>query len=261
MIVVTGPGRSGTSFLAEVYHELGFSPGGKWEEANRGGWEDPAITNCNQSLLRELGVTAYGPPGNYKELSEFLGNRLATSIKRRLAADRRQRLRRAADRLPIRRASNLSLIPFQRVDDVIASAGPSLRELADAYQVTKDPLFSWTLPIWLGAGANVSHVIIATRNVDEALASHEASEHWHFRSGSDAKNSLLYSLGATVWSCLDRGVPFTLVRYPDFLDEPAELYRALVFPGDVTYEDFERAFHQVYRPSLVNAYRRKRGRS
>lgn len=256
MIVITGPGRSGTSFLAEIYNELGFSPGGTWDEANRGGWESPAITDQNQALLRELGVTAYGPPGMYKSLSDILGNRLAATIKNRSTEEQRQRLRRRLDRLPLRKAATLSVIPFGRTPGISDSAGPALRRLAAEYEIAKDPLFSWTLPVWLGAGADISHVIISTRNVDEALASHDASSHWHFRSASDAKNSLLYSLGVTTWSCLDHGVPFTNLRYPDFLEDVRALYDALVFPREVSFDQFEKAFGNVYRPTLVNAYRR-----
>ena len=32
MIVVTGPGRSGTSLVAQLYRELGFDPGGRWHD-------------------------------------------------------------------------------------------------------------------------------------------------------------------------------------------------------------------------------------
>lgn len=258
MIVITGPGRSGTSFLAGIYHELGFSPGGAWVEANRGGWESPDITERNQFLLRELGITAYGPPGRYKQLSEFLGDRLARTIKNRSTDEQRQRWRHAVDKLPFRNAAALSLIPFEHSRAVVEATGPSLRKVAAEYAVAKDPLFSWTLPIWLAAGADVSHVVISTRNIDEALASHDASSHWQFRSASDAKNSLLYSLGATIWSCLDHGVPFSFVRYPDFLDDVRGLYDALVFPSDVSFETFEATFRAVYRPTLVNAYKRGR---
>jgi hypothetical protein len=256
LIVITGPGRSGTSFLAGIYKELGFSPGGTWDEANRGGWESPEITHCNQALLRRLGVTAYGPPERYRELSDFVGARLAGAIKGRLTEERRQKVRRAAERLPFRAAAKPTLIPFDLADEIIADEGAELRRLAAAYSVAKDPLFSWTLPIWLATGADVSHVIISTRDVDDALASHDVSEHWQFKSSSDAKNSLLYSLGVTIWSCLDRGVPFTLVRYPDFLDDVRALHGDLVFPDDVSYDKFDEAFRRVYRPALVNAYRR-----
>ncbi len=254
--MITGPGRSGTSFLAGIFKELGFSPGGSWDEANRGGWESPEITHRNQALLRRLGVTAYGPPERYRELSDFVGGRVAQAIKDRLPQERRQKLRRVAERLPFQAAAKPTLIPFDLADEIIGDERADLRRLAATYSVAKDPLFSWTLPIWLGAGADVSHVIISTRNVDDALASHDASEHWQFKSSSDAKNSLLYSLGVTIWSCLDRGVPFTFVRYPDFLDDVRGLHDSLVFPDEVTYDQFEAAFSRVYRPALVNAYRR-----
>ena len=48
----------------------------------------------------------------------------------------------------------------------------------------------------------------------------------------------------------------TLVRYPDFLKDTRALHESLVFPRLVTAEQFEQAFRTVYRPGLVNAYRR-----
>ena len=37
MIVITGPGRGGTSLIASLYRELGFDQGGEWfDDTNAG---------------------------------------------------------------------------------------------------------------------------------------------------------------------------------------------------------------------------------
>ena len=62
MIVITGPGRSGTSLIGEIYERLGFNPGGSWSDDNNAGREAPEVVEENKLLLRLLGITAYGPP-------------------------------------------------------------------------------------------------------------------------------------------------------------------------------------------------------
>src|SRR5271155_2443635 len=57
MIVITGPGRSGTSLLARLYGELGFDPGGRWEPAVHAGFEDREVVTVNLELARAMGVS------------------------------------------------------------------------------------------------------------------------------------------------------------------------------------------------------------
>ena len=43
MVIVTGPGRRSTSFVASVYRELGFDPLGEWRVDANSGFEAPEV--------------------------------------------------------------------------------------------------------------------------------------------------------------------------------------------------------------------------
>jgi len=62
VIVITGPGRSGTSFIANLYQNLGFDPGGGWEDHKRAGLEERDIVKMNTKLCEELGAPVGPPP-------------------------------------------------------------------------------------------------------------------------------------------------------------------------------------------------------
>ena len=50
MIVITSPGRSGTTFLALLYRELGFDPGGQYRQSVSAGMEDSVFSRMNEQL-------------------------------------------------------------------------------------------------------------------------------------------------------------------------------------------------------------------
>ncbi len=51
MIVITGSGRSGTSFAAECFQKAGFSVGGDWSARRRAGWENKVVVGINDKLM------------------------------------------------------------------------------------------------------------------------------------------------------------------------------------------------------------------
>jgi hypothetical protein len=53
MLVITGPGRSGTSMLGQFCCRLGFNPGGEWCDAIDAGMEHPRVAAINAALYRE----------------------------------------------------------------------------------------------------------------------------------------------------------------------------------------------------------------
>src|SRR5438034_4901812 len=84
MIIVTGPGRSGTSLVAAVYRELGLDPGGTWYPEIRAGFEDPEVIEVNKRIIRDLGLSPLDPRPVPKPVHQ-LGNRLfGLALKRRL---------------------------------------------------------------------------------------------------------------------------------------------------------------------------------
>ena len=91
MIVITGPGRSGTSFLAQLYRELGFDPGGEWVPEIEGGFEPPEVVDVNERILAAVGVSPMGAPGGRSRAVRRAGKALVPS---RFRASLRRALRR-----------------------------------------------------------------------------------------------------------------------------------------------------------------------
>jgi hypothetical protein len=54
MLIITGPGRSGTSVLALFCKRMGYDPGGEWCDLVDAGLENGRIVKINDALLREL---------------------------------------------------------------------------------------------------------------------------------------------------------------------------------------------------------------
>ncbi|MBT8763020.1 hypothetical protein KFV02_03645 [Desulfohalobiaceae bacterium Ax17] len=56
MIIVTGSGRSGTSFLCKVLMRCGCHFRGGWDEKIKAGLEDPLIVHFNEELFKNYGL-------------------------------------------------------------------------------------------------------------------------------------------------------------------------------------------------------------
>ncbi len=57
MLIITGPGRSGTSLLALFCREMGFDPGGTWHEFVDAGLEYPPVVRINSALQKDIAET------------------------------------------------------------------------------------------------------------------------------------------------------------------------------------------------------------
>jgi hypothetical protein len=57
MLLITGPGRSGTSVLALFCQAMGYEPGGAWHESVDAGLEYPRVVQINDALNRALRET------------------------------------------------------------------------------------------------------------------------------------------------------------------------------------------------------------
>jgi hypothetical protein len=243
VILITGPGRSGTSVLAALYQELGYSPGGYWTAGVSAGLEASDVVEVNDAIARDLDMTMTGPARKARRLHAPPGT---ARIVERLDLYRR------FETLPGRRARDLTLLDWERFDEVVSARGEQLRTLASEKLIVKDPRFCFTLPVWLAAGAAVTHVVIATRDVDAMLKSRQVNRLISFSSTTDAKNSLIYAIGSCLATCWDHRVPHTILRYPDFLWEVPSLHRELPLLQDLDYEQFEAATSKVFREDLVH---------
>lgn len=253
MIVITGPGRSGTSFLASLYKELGFDPGGGWRRQQNMGLEDSAFVRANEALLVALGTSAgmgrggkHGPgSGRGQRLKRLLGSKAFPQSNERLGA--------LVDRLGYRRAG-LDLMDWSTLDQVVAEHGPSLMELCDGTDVVKDPRFCWTLPAWLASGAPVTAVVLTLRALDAMVDSRARLRDTVVEpyARSWAKNNFAYGIGLALTTAADYRVRLETLRYPDFLARPQDLYERLPFPQPRTWEEFNAAFEKISDSSLVH---------
>lgn len=255
MIVVTGPGRGGTSFISRLYTELGFDTGGEWFDSTNSGGEHPDVVRANGAILQDLRVSVMAS----KEAGERIRRdapELVGDAPRTAAARMLSRLRSARDAAALwmldRGAEQLELVRWERYDEVIARHGPGLVELAKAHDVVKDPRFCWTLDAWARAGAPIEHVVFCVRNVDAMVESRIKAGHILFRSRGAAKNSFVYGMGLCLAALHDHRIPYDIVQFPDFLDDPGRLYETMRYPRPVDRAAFDAAFAKLARPDLVH---------
>jgi hypothetical protein len=242
MIIVTGPGRSGTSFLAALYRELGFDPAGEWNAVTRSGFEAEEVTRINNKISLELGL-----PVRHESMWRL--KRLQAAVARILpgrygvaASDRlgsfESRLNREA-----------TWLRWESVQEVTERYGSELRRIAARYSVVKDPRFMWTLQVWAGAEVPIEHVLVSVRTLDEVIASHKRAG--HMPEGvlpGHTRNVIVYAIGLGLSALWDRNIPHTVVRYPDYLEDPRNLYDAMRFPEPVSWERFEDVFKRICAP-------------
>jgi hypothetical protein len=245
MIIITGPGRSGTSLLAQLYKDLGFDPGGEWVPEIHGGLEPRDIVAINEEIIEALGLTPMGAPGG-------TFGRLRRGGKALIPERFRTRLRARLRSLPWMGRSQPGMLRWERFDEVAEAFRPRLNALAERYAVVKDPRFFWTLPVWCAANVPIEHVLISIRNLEATVDSRRRMDSVRFRTESGARNSIVYGLGLSVLAVQEHRVPHAIVRFPDFLDRPDELYRAARFPAPVAEDRFVALLEQLRRPELVH---------
>jgi hypothetical protein len=248
VIVITGPGRSGTSFLAMLYRELGFDPGGHWNDRFNAGFEAHPFPRTNTELTRALGTVA--TPG-FGSNSRRVVDLLCKWSTRRLPESTSKRVNPALLRLKYRR-NTLDLVDWSKVDPLVAEVGERLRKLSTEREVVKDPRFCWTLHVWLRSGASISSVVLALRPLDSMVDSRARAGMIPKEAGNWAKNNFAYGIGLLMAAAAEHRVPVQIVRFPDFLDDPRDLYERLPLPAERTWEEFRAAFEKVHGPALVH---------
>ncbi|MBI5288889.1 MAG: hypothetical protein HY873_07945 [Chloroflexi bacterium] len=252
MIVVTGPGRGGTSFIASLYRELGFDPGGEWFDDANSGYEDNDIVRANGAIIRELRVSVLASRAAGDKIRREHARELGDTPPPRLRTAIGNALRVAALRILDRPTQELDLIPWDRVDAVVDRHAARLLELGASHPVVKDPRFCWTLGIWAAAGVSVEHVLLCVRNLDAMVASRVRARQVAFKSIGVAKNSFVYGMGLCLASLHDYRIPYDIVQFPDFLERPDTLYEHMRFPRPVDRQEFLAAVARLRREDLVH---------
>lgn len=252
MIIITGPGRSGTSVVAQLYRELGFDPGGQWYPSVRAGLEAPDIVEVNNAIASELGIDPlirghrpgifHFPPwvGSVAHsVKPFLPQWIVTKAKMLLAKNHD-------------RSGQLRLADWEKFGGVVSKYQATLREISQSHEVVKDPRFSWTLMVWAAAGAQIDHVVVCIRALDSMVRSRLAAGHLETQLLGEAKNSLIYGMGMCLSALYGYDIPHSIIKFPMFLDDAAYLYKALQFPKHVEYKHFMKAFDHIIDRSKVH---------
>jgi hypothetical protein len=248
VIVVTGPGRSGTTLLASLYRELGFDPGGTWTPSVRAGLEDREIVSLNLALARALGVSIRERRGG--RLLEGAGT-LVRASDGRLSPALRRPLTAAVDVLRYWR-STPDLMDWDALARTVERYGEQMRALAAGRPVVKDPRFCFTLRAWLAAGAPIEAVVFTVRPLDAMADSRVRVSMYSRRARDWARHNYCYGIGLLTTAVAEHRLPLTTLRFPDFIKDPDHLYRVLPLPQPRTADEFQRAFSAVVDPSLVH---------
>jgi hypothetical protein len=248
MIVITGPGRSGTSLLARLYRELGFDPGGHWEPAVNAGFEDREVVAMNLELAEAMGVSIRERRGG-RTLGAL--GKLVRASDGRVSPSLRRPVVSAVDSLRYSR-STPDLMDWSSVPDVAARYGAKLRSMAASRPVVKDPRFCFTLRAWLASGAAIEAVVFTIRPLDAMADSRVRVGMYRQRARDWARHNYAYGTGLLLTATAEYRLPVSMLRYPDFLDDHDALYASLPMPEPRSREEFGRAFSSVYDPDLVH---------
>jgi hypothetical protein len=244
VIVITGPGRAGTSFLAMLYRELGFNPGGRWNPLVNAGMEAKRFADINMEMASALGTVA-APGVGPRSLQRL--NRKA----KRLPAPVRKPVVSALDFLRYDKRT-LDPMDWSQLDPTVEKYGDTMRALSLETEVVKDPRFCWTLQAWLASGASISSIVLALRPLD-AMAESRIKAGWvPERARPWATNNFAYGIGLALSAASEYRVPVEILRFPDFLAHPRELYAQLPLPEERSWDDFHAAFVKLHDHSLVH---------
>ncbi|OCC14670.1 hypothetical protein DBT_1985 [Dissulfuribacter thermophilus] len=253
MIIITGPGRSGTSVGARLYKELGFEIGGHWKTSVNAGLEARDIVNINQSIIQDLGIENLLLRNLWYQLPPTVSH-LGLSMKKIIPA-----LFRHVSKSILAKTLALSNskrqarpLKWENFFKAVRKYKPVLENISQKHEVVKDPLFCWTLPVWAEAGVEIEHVLVCIRHTDSMVKSRFNAGHLLTKSFGDAKNSMIYGLGLCIATLYDYNISYSIVRYPDFLKDPEFLFASMKFPKPITWPKFLEVFNSVVDLSKVH---------
>jgi hypothetical protein len=217
VIVITGPGRSGTSFMADLYRNLGFDPGGGWEDDKRAGLEERDVVKMNTKLCEELGAPIGPPPRT--ALGKQRWDRVAE-----LADKHGKKLRKLAESRDVVKDPR-----FCWTLRVWVAAGAPISHIVLTLRKVEDVI---------GSAAHAG----MRKPVDEV-----SSEQLN-----DARSTVTYRIGAVLTAAAESGLPYSTLWFPGYLSDPEGLYGSLSFPKPVSLDAFMEGFRKTVKPEFVN---------
>lgn len=256
MIVITGPGRSGTSLIAAAYHAAGVECGGEWSGSISAGYEDPDVVQLNRAIAGAMGGSLLGDVRQAPRLDQLPFSGITSRLKSTLPENQRYALKRRYEHLPWNRHRHLALPRWERLDQIVARFGPDMRQLATR-PVAKDPQFCLTLPAWLRSGGKIDHVVLTTRNIGHSLQSRTAAHHLAYSDPDDGRNSLIYAVGLALVTLWDSEVPYTLLRFPEFVEQPDQVAATLPLPDEALRNTLQKSLRALSDPNMVRAGRQQ----
>ena len=217
MIVITGPGRSGTSFMANLYQNLGFDPGGGWEDDKRAGLEERKVVKMNTELCEELGAPIGPPPRTPLGKQRW-------DLVAKLADKHGKKLRKLAEERDVVKDPR-----FCWTLRVWVAAGAPLEHIVLTLRMVEDVI---------GSAAHAG----MRKPVDEV--SEEQL--------NDARSTVTYRIGAVLTAAQESGVPYSTLWFPDYLQDPERLHASRAFPKPVSLDAFMEGFRKTVKPEFVN---------
>lgn len=252
MLIITGPGRSGTSLLAKIYKNAGANVTGTWSELERAGFEDASVVDLNKRILGELNTSQLGYKRSLPRLESLPGRRVARIIRSSTSPTLRRNVRVRLQNRSGNTFHSLTLPEWGQLPRIVEEMGEAMQLAAGGLTIVKDPQFCLTLPVWIAAGVEIDHVLASTRSVEAMLKSRIDADQTGF-SINDQRNALMLSWGvlmATLES--NPGIPSTCVRFPAFVKEADNLARLLPLVQGVSREDLIASVHETVDSTMIS---------
>jgi hypothetical protein len=203
--------------MADLYRNLGFDPGGGWEDDKRAGLEERDVVKMNTKLCEELGAPIGPPPRT--PLGKQRWDRVAE-----LADKHGKKLRKLAEGRDVVKDPR-----FCWTLRVWVAAGAPISHIVLTLRKVEDVI---------GSAAHAG----MRKPVDEVSAEQL----------NDARSTVTYRIGAVLTAAAESGLPYSTLWFPGYLSDPEGLYASLSFPKPLSLDAFMEGFRKTVKPDFVN---------
>tara|TARA_Y100000034_G_scaffold26982_2_gene32151 strand:- start:1923 stop:3047 length:1125 start_codon:yes stop_codon:yes gene_type:complete len=134
----------------------------------------------------------------------------------------------------------------------------NLRDASNCPRIIKGPEQSFKLKHYLKNHLIIDHVIIPVRDFQASARSRlNAGLYWRIKNKNDLSEQVAVhaqAVGLTIEACTLFDIPFTILKYPDYLLDAPTLYSRLkpAIPELPSLEAFKKAVNQCVKPDLIH---------